>query len=145
MPAPRAHVHTEAFLNPHTRVVASSANQEKLTWSSHLAPERFTKETLGSYTFSSLRIDREQHVPDSLFSLSNLEGNFGGNQQPDGSISLFPSPPLLPPPPQPQPQPRLQQQHTTHNTHRQRQRQRLEAKRPLVIAVETICALVTHL
>ena len=45
----------------------------------------------------SLRTDREQHVPDSsnhslylikLFSFSNLEGNFGGNQLPDGSICL---------------------------------------------------------
>ena len=48
----------------------------------------------------SLRTDREQHVPDSsnhslyltkLFSFRSLEGNFGGNQQPDGSISLLPS------------------------------------------------------
>ena len=70
-----------------------------------MAPERFTKETVGSYTFSSLRTDREQHVPDSsnhslyliqLFSFRSLEGNFGGNQQPDGSISLSRSP-LLPP------------------------------------------------
>ena len=68
-----------------------------------LDPQRFTKETLGSYTFSCWRIDREQHVPDSsnhslyltkLFSFSNLEGSSGGNQQPDGSISLSPSPPL---------------------------------------------------
>ena len=60
---------------------------------------------------SSLRICREQHVPDSsnhslclikLFSFSNPEGNkmldcsihlplLCGNQQPDGSISLSPS------------------------------------------------------
>ena len=69
----------------------------------------------------SLRNDREQHVPDSsnhslslikLTSFSNLEGSFGGNQQPDGSICLFPPPPT---------------QHNTHNTHntkRQKQRQR---------------------
>ena len=66
-----------------------------------MAPERFTQESLGSYTFSSLRIDREQHVPDSSnhslylrkqFSFSNREGNLAGNQQPDGSISLSPSP-----------------------------------------------------
>ena len=30
-----------------------------------LDPQRFTKKTLGSYTFFSLRLDREQHVPDS--------------------------------------------------------------------------------
>ena len=100
--------------------------------------QRFTKETFGSFPFSSLRIDREQHVPDSsnhslylmklfnssspgdtvegishgmvirLLSLSNLEGNFG----PDGSISF--RGPL--PPPSPPPQPRAQQQHATHNT-----------------------------
>ena len=46
-------VHTEAFLNPHTEeVVANSAYQEKLTYSSHLATQRFTKETLRSFTFS---------------------------------------------------------------------------------------------
>ena len=56
----------------------------------------------------SLRMNREQHVSDSSnhslhlikpFNLSNIEGNFGGDQQPDGSISLSPSPFLLPPPP----------------------------------------------
>ena len=45
----------------------------------------------------SLRIAREQHVPDSsnqspclikLFSFVSPEGNFGGNQQPDGPIRL---------------------------------------------------------
>ena len=54
-----------------------------------------------------------------LFSFSNLEGNFGGNQQPDGSMSLSPSPLLLPPP-----QPRPPQQHTTRNTQRQRHKER---------------------
>ena len=47
----------------------------------------------------SLRLGREQHVPDSsnhplymmkLFNSSFLEGNFGGNQLLDGSISLSP-------------------------------------------------------
>ena len=85
-------------------------------------PQRFTKETLGSYTFSSLTIGREQHVPDSsnhslylmkLSSCSCPEGSSGGNQQADGSISLSPSPPLLPPQPE---------QHTTRNTQRQRHR-----------------------
>ena len=79
---------------------------------------------------SSLRKDREQHVPDSsnyslylmkLFSFSNLEENFGGNQQPDGSSCLSNSPSLpSPPPPQPQPP------HTTHRdkeTETQRQRE----------------------
>ena len=65
-----------------------------------LAPERFTKEPLGYYRFSSLRIGQEQHVPDSsnhslylinLFSFSNLERNFVGNQLWDGSICLSPS------------------------------------------------------
>ena len=55
-----------------------------LTWS-----QRFTKETLGSYPFLSLRIGREQHVSDSsnhslylmkLLSSSYPEGNVGGNQ-----------------------------------------------------------------
>ena len=36
-------VHTEAFSNPQTDVVAFSAYQEKLTWSSHLSLRRFTK------------------------------------------------------------------------------------------------------
>ena len=69
-----------------------------------------------------LRIGREQNVADSsnhslclirLFSFSNLEENFGGNQLPDGSTSHSPS--LLPPPPPPQPQPRPPQQHRTKN------------------------------
>ena len=46
--------------------------------------QRFTKETFGSFPFSSLRMDREQHVPNSsnhslylirLFSFSRPEGN----------------------------------------------------------------------
>ena len=42
--------------------------------------------------------------------------------QPDGSISLFPSPPPLPPSPPPQPPPpQPHTTHTTHNTQRQRQ------------------------
>ena len=92
-------------LNPHTG--AGGHRQFCLPRKAHvefsLGPrQRFNKETLQSYTFSSLRIDREQHVPDSsnhwpcltkLFSFSNLEGNFDGNPQPFGSISLSPSPP----------------------------------------------------
>ena len=96
--------------------------------------QRFTKETFGSFPFSSLILDREQHVPDSsnhslylikLFSFSNLEENFGGNQPPNGSICLSNSPsPPSPPPPQSQPRP--QPPHTTHRdreteTHRQRE------------------------
>ena len=46
-------VHMERRFKIHTRVVvASSAHQEKLTESSQLALERFTKETGGSHTFS---------------------------------------------------------------------------------------------
>ena len=51
-----------------------------------------------------------------LFNFSNLEGSFGGNQQPDGSSGLSPSPPPLPPPPQ--------QQHNTQRTETQTQRHR---------------------
>ena len=91
-----------------------------------MAPEKFTKETLWIVHSFSLRIDREQHVPDSsnhslyvikLFSFSNLEGNFGGNQLPDRSISLS----FLPPPPQPRPPRRnnTEQQHNTTKDNRQ--------------------------
>ena len=61
-----------------------------------------SSETFGSFPFLSLRIDREQHVPDSsnhslylikLFSFSNLEEHCGGNQPPDGSICLSPPKP----------------------------------------------------
>ena len=88
-----------------------------------MTPEAHQRNLWILYIFS-LRIDREQHVPDSsnhslylikLFSFSNLEGSSAGNQLPEGSISLSPSPPFLPPTPQ---------QHTTRNTQRQRQRQR---------------------
>ena len=84
-----------------------------------LDPEVHQRNPWISHNFS-LRKDREQHVPDSsnhslylikLFSFSNLEGSSGGNQQPDGSISLSLSPPPLPHPPQ---------QHTTRNTQRHR-------------------------
>ena len=108
-------------------VLASSAYQNLPTYGSHVL-QRFTKETYGSFTFSSLRIDREQHVPDSskhslylikLFNFSDLEGHCGRNQQPDGSISR--SPLSSPPPSTPPPPPRAPQQHTTHR-HTQRQR-----------------------
>ena len=67
-------------------VNVSSAYQNLPTNGYHVL-QRFTKETLRSFPFSSLRVDREQHVPDSsnhslslikLFSFSNLEGNFRG-------------------------------------------------------------------
>ena len=45
--------------------------------------------------------------------------HFGGNQQPDGLVSLSPSPLSLPPPPPPQ-QSRPPQHHTTRNTQRLR-------------------------
>ena len=63
-------------------------------------PQRFKKRNPWILHVFCLTIDREQHVPDSsnhslyltkLLSFSNLEGNFGGNQLPDGSIGLSPS------------------------------------------------------
>ena len=62
--------------------------------------QRFTEETFGSFPFSSLRIDREQHVPDStnhslslikLFSFSRPEGN----KLLDCSVGLSPSSPSI--------------------------------------------------
>ena len=50
------------------------------------APERFPKETLGSYPCSSLRTGQEEHVPNSsnhslyLMKLLSSERNCGGNQ-----------------------------------------------------------------
>ena len=64
-----------------------------------LGPTGSPKVTTGCCPCSSLRKDREQHVPDSfnhslylikLFNSSYPEGNFGGNQLLDGSISLSP-------------------------------------------------------
>ena len=47
------------------KVIVSSAYQNLPTYGHHLL-QRFTKETSGSFPFSSfLRIEREQHVPDS--------------------------------------------------------------------------------
>ena len=94
---------THAF-QPSTRgeregVIASSAYQNLPTLGYHLTPEVHQRNPWISHIFS-LRIDRQQHVPDSsnhslylvkLFSFSNLEENFGGNQLPDGSICLSPS------------------------------------------------------
>ena len=45
-------------------VIVSSAYQEKPTYGYHVL-QRFTEETFGSFPFSSFRIDREQHVPDT--------------------------------------------------------------------------------
>ena len=79
-------VHTEAFLKPNTGgqgVTVSSAYQNLPTHGYHVL-QRFNEETFGSFPFSSVRIDREQHVPDSsnhslslikLFSFSCPEGN----------------------------------------------------------------------
>ena len=70
-------------------VIVSSAYQNLPTYGYHVL-QRFTKETFGSFLFSSVRIDWEQHVPDpsndSLylikpFSSSSPEGICGGNQQ----------------------------------------------------------------
>ena len=130
-------------------VNASSAYHFLPMFGYHLAPEVHQRKSWILHIFS-LRIDREQHVPDSsnhslsmikLFSFSRPDGHFGGNQLPDCSISLSPLP-HHPPPPQPQPQPRPQrppQQHTTHHQHNttlhgdrdreRRQRKRRETKR----------------
>ena len=70
-------------------VIVSSAYQNLPTYGYHVL-QRFTKETFGSFLFSSVRRDWEQHVPDpsndSLypikpFSSSSPEGSCGGNQQ----------------------------------------------------------------
>ena len=72
----------------HGGVTASSAYQEKPTKSSHLAPQVHQRNPWILQNFS-LRIDREQHVPDSsnhslyltkLFSFSYPGDNGGGNQ-----------------------------------------------------------------
>ena len=103
--------------------------QDTFLYSYHV-PQRFHRKKPWILYIFSLRIDREQHVPDSsnrslyltkLFIFSNLEGSSGGNQQPDGSIGLSPSPPSLPPPPR---------QHTTRNTQRQRHRDRDTETKP---------------
>ena len=69
MPAPRAHVfptyargagthgyvltvHTEAFWNPHTGGRRQFCLPRKAHVDFLLGPEKFTKETVGSYTFS---------------------------------------------------------------------------------------------
>ena len=56
---------TESVLSLHTAVIANSAYQETAHVRLSLGPTGSPKETLGSYPFSSLRKDREQHVPDS--------------------------------------------------------------------------------
>ena len=118
--------HTEAFLNPHKEwsspvLLTKKSSRRVITW-----PQRFTKETRGSYTLC-LRKGREQQVPDSsnhmlylakLFSFRSLDGNFGENQQPDGSMTHSLSPPPLPCTPRPP------QQHTTE-TETQRHRDRI--------------------
>ena len=53
-------VHTEAFLKLHTGVIASSAYQEKPTRASEVH-----QRNPWMFPILSLRIDREQHVPDS--------------------------------------------------------------------------------
>ena len=86
MPAPRAHVfqhvrvvpvHTGTFERTHgdvltllskhggEGVIVSAAYQNLPTYGYHVL-QRFTEETFGSFLFSSVRIDCEQHVPDSL-------------------------------------------------------------------------------
>ena len=126
MPAPRAHVfqhvrvvpvHTEAFLNPHTEGRRQFCLPRKAHVEFSLVVREVHQRNRWILHIFSLKTDREQHVHDSsnhsiflikLFSFRHLEGNFGGNQQPDGSIILSRSPPSLHPPPRPH------QQHTTH-------------------------------
>ena len=68
-----------------------SAYQEWSTQSYHLL-ERLTGSKHWIVPVQSLRIGRKEHVPESsnntLF--PGNEGNFGGNQLPDGSIRLSP-------------------------------------------------------
>ena len=113
--------------------------------------QRFNTETLGSFPFSSLRIGREQHVPDSsnhslylikLFSYSNLEGNFGGNQLPNGSICLSSSTP-----PRPSRQHTTQHQHitTSHTTHGDRHRETEKAEEEREKEPQPFSSLLHHL
>ena len=95
------------------------------------------KETIGSFPFSSF-----EHVPDSsnhslcqikLFSFSNLDGNFGGNQLPDGSINLSPSSSTTTPhthhtTPQDTTHHNTTQHHTQHHTDTRTERSREREK-----------------
>ena len=106
MPEPRAHVETHVrvvlaytgtflrahgdVLNLHTGAGSSSVLLAKICSRRLITSlQRFTKEPLGPFPFSSLRIGREQHVPDSsnhslylmkLLSSTYPEGGVGGNQ-----------------------------------------------------------------
>ena len=80
-------------------VIVSSAYQYLPTYGYHVL-QRFTEDTFGSFPFSFLRIDREQHVPDSsnhslslvkLFSFSCPEGN----KLLDCSVGLSPFSPSI--------------------------------------------------
>ena len=92
----RALKHLNAMLG--SSLIASSAYQKWPAWSYHL-PQRFTKVTTGSCPFKFENRSRTTRVPDSynhslylikLFNASYSEGNLGGNQPLDGSISLSP-------------------------------------------------------
>ena len=128
--------HTEAFSNPHTDSRRQFCLPRKAHVEFSLGPREVHQRNCWIIHIFSVRIDREQHVPDSssnslyiikLFSFSNLEGNLGGNQQPDGSIGLSPS--LLPllhhhHDHHHNTQHTTQHQHKiTHNTRRQTQRE----------------------
>ena len=82
-------IHTEAFLKPHTEGRRQFCLPRKAHVEFSLGPREVHQRNPWILHFFSLRIDREQHVPDStnhslylmkLFSFSNLEGNVGGNQ-----------------------------------------------------------------
>ena len=119
-------VHTETFLNPHTESRGEGVGHRQfcLPKIAHVWLSRASEvhqRNFWIFPISSLKIGREQHVTDSsnhslylikLFSFSNLEENFGGNQQSDGSSCLSNSPSLPSPPPP-------TTTTTTHDTQRQ--------------------------
>ena len=140
MPAPRAHVfqpcargagtHGDVFESTHGGVfelthgtsspvlLTKNSSRRVLTW-----PQRDPPKKPLDHTHFQVREQIENNMSPIL------EGNFAGNQQPDGSISLSrsPLPSLL------HHDHHNNAQHTTHTeteTHTQTERQRLNAKRP---------------
>ena len=90
------------------RVTVSSANHETAHVELSRASERFTERNPWFLPISGLRTGREQHVPESsnhslclikLFSFSNLDGNSGGNQHTQHTVT------------------NTKTLHNTHNTH----------------------------
>ena len=99
------HMEAFLFLNPHTGGRRQFCSPRKVHVEFSLVPREVHQRNRWIVHIFRLRTCREQHVSDSsnhslylkrLFSFSNLEANFGGNQQPDGSIGLSRSP-LSPP------------------------------------------------